>query len=199
MSHDSPPASRHLQVWLDERYSADARLRELARDISNAALLHGDFVLSSGLRSTYYFDKYLFETRPSILRRLAHHMSLLVPPACDRIAGPALGAVAIATALSLETGLPFVIVKSEVKAYGTARLIEGELHPGESVVLVEDIVTSGTQALRAAASVRSLGARVISLIAVVDRDEGGAEAMAAAGIHYTALFHRSDLGVSHES
>lgn len=193
MGSPSTP-SRELERWLQARTTPEGSLDELGQDIRNAALLHGDFVLSSGARSNYYFDKYLFETRPSILRRIAHQMSLVVPPGCDRIAGPALGAVAIATALSLETGLPFLIVKSEAKAYGTGRLIEGELHPGEAVVLVEDIITSGAQALRAANSIQAVGARVLSIVAVVDREEGGSEAIASAGFHFRALFKRSDLG-----
>ncbi|HEX5465332.1 MAG TPA: orotate phosphoribosyltransferase [Candidatus Limnocylindrales bacterium] len=182
-----------VEEWLAIQNGSDAVRRELARDIRDACLLHGDFVLSSGVRSNYYLDKYLFETRPSILRRVARYLAAYIPPECDRIAGPALGAVAIATAVSLETGLPFVIVKGEAKSYGTAHLIEGELHPGEAVVLLEDVVTSGTQALRAAGKLQALGARVLSILAVVDREQGGAEAMSAAGVHYEALFTRADL------
>src|SRR5262249_1190733 len=124
------------------------RLAELGRDIVAAAYLRGDFVLSSGAHSNYYLDKYLFETKPGILRRVAAFLAELVPPGTDRIAGPELGAVALATALSLEVGLPFVISRRAAKDYSTSKLIEGELYPGERVIVVEDVITTGTQAIK---------------------------------------------------
>ena len=171
------------------------RLDELGQDLVRVAYLRGDFVLSSGKRSSYYFDKYLFETRPDILRRLASFLAELIPPRTDRIAGTELGAVALATALSLETGLPFVVVRKGTKEYSTERLIEGELLPRDRVVLVEDIVTSGAQAIRAASGLGQAGAEVLRIVAVVDREEGGAEAIAAAGYSLSTLFSRTTLGL----
>jgi orotate phosphoribosyltransferase len=171
------------------------RLAELARDTVGAAYLRGDFVLSSGARSHYYFDKYLFETKPGILRRLASFLAELVPTDTDRIAGTELGAVALATALSLETGLPFVIARKGTKAYSTARLVEGELYPGERVVLVEDVISTGAQAIRAAERIVGAGARVIGILAVIDREQGGPEAISAAGFTLSTLFSRSGLGL----
>lgn len=175
--------------------SREQQLAELGRDLVSAAYLEGDFVLSSGARSRYYFDKYLFETKPDILRRLAHFLAELVPPDTDRLAGPELGAVALATAVSLETGLPFVIVKKEAKDYATTRLIEGELQAGERVVVVEDILTTGAQAIRAAQQVALAGADVRLILGVVDREQGGPANIAAAGFEARALFRRTDLGV----
>ena len=175
--------------------SREQRLAELARDVVGAAYLRGDFVLSSGARSHYYFDKYLFETRPSILRRIASFLAELVPPQTDRIAGPELGAVALATALSLEIGLPFVILKKEPKGHGTARLVEGELYPGEKVVVVEDVISTAAQAIRAANQVSRAGALVLGILGVIDREQGGAHNIAAAGYQFRALFRRSDLGL----
>jgi orotate phosphoribosyltransferase len=171
------------------------RLAELGRDIVGAAYLRGDFVLSSGARSSYYFDKYLFETKPGILRRIATFLAELVPAQTDRIAGPELGAVALATALSLEVGLPFVIARKSAKEYSTSRLVEGELYAGERVIVVEDIISTGTQAIRAARDVSQTGAHVLGILGVIDREQGGAENIAAAGYPFTALFRRSDLGV----
>ncbi len=169
------------------------RRTELAQDILNGAYLRGDFVLSSGARSTYYFDKYLFETRPTILRRLASLMAELVPAGVDRLAGPELGAVPLVTALSLETGLPFVIVRQAAKGYGTGRLVEGELHQGERLLIVEDVINSAAEALKAAATVVQAGAVPVGVLAVIDREQGGAENVAAAGYRLTALFRRGDL------
>ncbi len=185
-----------LQLYLPQLvHSREQRLTELARDVVGAAYLQGDFVLSSGARSAYYFDKYLFETKPSILRRIAFFLAEMVPPETDRIAGPELGAVALAAALSLEIGLPFVIVKKESKGYGTQRLVEGELHSGEKVIVVEDVITTATQAIRAANQVSRAGAQVRAILGVIDREQGGARNIAAAGYQFETLFRRSDLGI----
>lgn len=175
--------------------SREQIFRELGRDLANAAYLRGDFVLSSGQKSNYYLDKYLFETKPSILRRLATFLAEMIPPRVERVAGPELGGVALATAVSLETGLPFVIVKKEAKGYGTDHVVEGELYPGERVVVMEDILTTGAQAIGAARQLVRLGARVELIMGVVDRNEGARENIATAGFAMRALFSREDLGV----
>jgi orotate phosphoribosyltransferase len=179
----------------DARRDRERRLAELARDVVGAAYLRGDFVLSSGARSNYYFDKYLFETKPGILRRLASFMAELVPPQTDRIAGTELGAVALATALSLETGLPFVIARKGTKAYSTARLVEGEIYPGDRVIVVEDVISTGAQGIRAADRLVEVGAHVLGILAVIDREQGGPEAISAAGYTLTTLFRRGQLGL----
>ena len=120
---------------------------QLAIALREAAFLEGDFTLRSGRKSKYYLDKYLFETRPDILRELAKRFAKHITPTMTRIAGPELGAVALAAATSLETGLPFVIVRNAKKAdYGTGKLIEGAFEPGDRrreppVVLVLLIAT----------------------------------------------------------
>ena len=119
---------------------------ELRRALSEHAYLEGDFVLRSGRRSRYYLDKYRFETRPDLLRALGERLAAQVrehEPEAARIAGPELGAVALAAAASLESGLPFLIVRKDAKDYGTANRLEGVFEPGERVCLVEDVVTSG--------------------------------------------------------
>jgi orotate phosphoribosyltransferase len=174
---------------------APADRAALARAIRDAAYLEGDFVLSSGARSSWYLDKYLFETRPEILRPLAAALAGLVPPDTDRIVGTELGAVALATALSLETDLPFVIARKGAKEYSTAKRVEGELRTGERVIVVEDVITTGAQAIQAANLVRDEGATVLAIVAVVDREQGGAEKIAEAGYPLRALLGRADLGL----
>lgn len=168
---------------------------KLGAELVKAGYLEGDFVLRSGMRSKYYFDKYLFLTKPHILRPLAKLVAALVPPDVDRLAGPELGAVALATAVSLELNKPFVLVRKEEKGYATANLIEGELNPGERVVLVEDILTTGGQALVSAATLSVAGATVVGIIGVVDREEGAAQRIAEAGYSFEAVFRRSDLPI----
>jgi orotate phosphoribosyltransferase len=172
-----------------------ADLAQIKQELLDAALLRGDFVLSSGARSDYYLDKYRFETRPALLRSLAQRLAELVPKGVERLAGTELGAVALATAVSLETGLPFVIVRKIEKEYSTAKLIEGELLPGETVLVLEDIITTGAQSIKAADRVVAAGGVVAGILAVVDRQEGGEAKIAEAGYTLTSLFTRSDLGI----
>ncbi|MFN0135730.1 MAG: orotate phosphoribosyltransferase [Phycisphaerae bacterium] len=170
---------------------------DLAASLKRHALLEGDFTLRSGRKSKYYLDKYLFETQPSLLKELAARFAKFVDKNTQRIAGAELGAVALATATSLETGLPFVIVRNSKKAdYGTGKLIEGKLEAGERVLLVEDIATSGGQALEAAKTLQNQGAIVTAIVAVIDRQEGARATIEGAGVRFEALFTSEDLGIT---
>lgn len=168
--------------------------REVASDIVSAAYLRGEFTLPSGQQSAYYFDKYLFETKPTILRRLAEMLAERVPAGVDRLAGMEVGGVALVTAVSLATGVPFVIVRSRAPRTGTAQL-RGELHAGERVMLLHDVVDSGTQVGATARKVAEAGGHIAGVLAVVDREAGGGAAIAAAGLHYEPLFTLSELNL----
>ena len=170
-----------------------AELAELARDMKAVALLEGDFVLRSGKRSRYYFDKYLFECEPAILRRLGAELARLVPAGTQRLACPELGAVLLGGAVSIETGIPMCIVRKEAKEYGTSRTIEGKLIPGEKVCLLEDVLTTGGAALAAAEKVRAAGGEIVGLVGVLDREEGAAANLEEAGIPFYILLSRADV------
>jgi orotate phosphoribosyltransferase len=160
------------------------------------ALLEGDFVLRSGRRSSYYLDKYRFETQPELLRQLGERIADAVrevEPDAVRLAGPALGAVALAAAASMASDLPFIIVRSETKDYGTANRLEGPYAASELVCLVEDVVTSGGALAEAVAALREAGLRVRHAVCVVDREEGGADALARLGVRLCSLFRASEL------
>ena len=174
---------------------SSAELEQLARDVVAAAWLEGDFVLSSGRRSPYYLDKYLFETRPGILRRVGRHLGQLVPAGTGRLAAPELGAVLLGAAVSLELDLPLVLVRKEAKEHGTRRAIEGVLEAGDRVTVIEDVLTTGGEAIRAIEKVRAAGAIVVGLVAVLDREEGAAERLHRLGVPFTPLFRKSDLPV----
>lgn len=165
----------------------ELRARTWAR-IVRAAFLRGTFTLSSGRQSTYYIDKYLFETDPGVLRDVGRLLARALPAKTTRLVGPALGGVPLATAVALETGLPFAIVRSETKGHGTARSLEGRLEAGDRVVVIEDVVTTGGQAIRAARTVEAAGAEVLLVLAVVDRHEGGRDGITAAGYRFEALY-----------
>jgi orotate phosphoribosyltransferase len=177
----------------------------LGKLLLGVAYLEGDFVLRSGRRSRYYLDKYLFETEPRVLRGVVGEMALMLRNAMaggthyHRLAAPELGAVSLGAGLSLETGIPFLIVRKDEKDYGTSKSIEGAFTAGERVAVIEDIVTSGGAALAAVEKLRNVGLVVEDLYCVVDREEGGAEAASAAGLVLRPLFTSSELGIGSPS
>jgi orotate phosphoribosyltransferase len=166
---------------------------ELARRLVEVAYLEGDFVLASGRRSRYYFDKYLFETRPELLEPVAELLAARIPSGTQRIAGPELGAVALAAAASIKSGLPSLFIRGTAKAYGTAKRIEGPYSAGDSVVVFEDVVTSGGSAIEAAKVLTDEGCKVSRIIAVIDREEGGVEAAREAGYELEGVFTKTEL------
>lgn len=169
---------------------------ELARALVEHAYLEGDFVLRSGRRSRYYLDKYRFETRPDLLRPLGERIAAAVAeyaPDATRLAGPELGAVALVAAASLESGLPFLIVRKAAKDYGTAKQLEGPFEEGESVCLVEDVVTSGGALLESVDALRAAGLVVHTAVCVVDREEGGADALARQAVRLRPIFKAGEL------
>ena len=171
---------------------------ELRLALREHAYLEGDFVLRSGRRSRYYLDKYRFETRPDILAALGDRIAEAVrrfEPDATLLAGPELGAVALAAAGSLASGLPFVIVRKAAKGYGTSNRLEGAYEAGHTVCLVEDVVTSGGALLEAVAALRDGGLVVQTAVCVVDREEGGADALAAHGVHLRPIFRAAEIVV----
>jgi orotate phosphoribosyltransferase len=169
---------------------------ELRDAIREHAYLEGDFVLRSGRRSSYYLDKYRFETRPDLLEAIAARLADQVAehePEAARLAGPELGAVALVTAASLASGLPFLIVRREAKGYGTGNRLEGLFQSGERVCLVEDVITSGGAALSAVEALREAGLECRTAVCVVDREEGGVDELARHGVRLRPLFRAADL------
>jgi orotate phosphoribosyltransferase len=172
------------------------RREELAAALREHAYLEGDFILRSGRRSSYYLDKYRFETRPDLLAVLGEHIAAAVAehePEAVRIASPELGAVVLAAATSLSSGLPFLIVRNKAKEYGTANRLEGLFEPGERVCLVEDVVTSGGAAVEALDALREAGLECRIAVCVVDREEGGMDALARRGARLVPLFRAGEL------
>jgi orotate phosphoribosyltransferase len=170
-----------------------SELTGLGRELVKASYLKGDFLLRSGKRSNRYFDKFLFETEPALLKRLGKHLATLVPSDTQRLAAPELGAVLLGGAVSMETGLPLVLVRKEPKGYGTSKQIEGRFEAGDRVTVIEDVVTTGGDSLRSAQVLRDAGVDVIHLVVVLDRGEGGEENIRQAGIPYSPLFRIQDL------
>ena len=141
----------------------------LGRRIAERCRLEGEFRLRSGQTADVYFDKYLFEAGPVLLRAVAEHAKALIPPDTEVVAGLELGGVPVATALSLCTGLPAAFVRKEPKPYGTMKMAEGADVRGRKVVIVEDVITTGGQVVSSAAALRALGSQVEAVLCVIDR------------------------------
>jgi orotate phosphoribosyltransferase len=169
---------------------------DLARQIRAASHLTGEFVLRSGRTATEYFDKYRFEADPVLLDAIAQAMARLVPPGTEVLAGLEMGGIPVVTALGRHTGLPCAFVRKQAKSYGTRRLAEGADLVGRRVLVVEDVVTSGGQIILSAAELRALGADVREALCVIDRQEGGAEALAGERIGLLSLLTAADLSAA---
>jgi orotate phosphoribosyltransferase len=167
---------------------------ELARRIADVSLLRGEFTLRSGRKSNYYLDKYRFETQPDVLAALGKLFANYVTDKTDRIAGAELGAVPLAAAAGMASGKPIVFIRNQKKDYGTAKQVEGVLNPGETVLIVEDVLTTGGQVLEAAKTLQDLGAKVERIVAVIDRLEGARDNIEKAGFTFDSLFTTKALG-----
>ena len=169
---------------------------ELAKRIADVSLLRGEFTLRSGRKSKYYLDKYLFETQPDILKALGEMFARHVSNEVDRIAGAELGAVALAGATAMATGKPFVIIRNQKKDYGTSKLVEDTLKAGDRVLIVEDVLTTGGQVIEAAKTLEAAGAKIVGIVAVIDRLEGARDNIESNGYTFESLFTTKDLGVA---
>lgn len=155
------------------------------------AIKFGEFILSSGKKSKYYVDIKKASTNPGILKEIAKEMSRYVSQ--EKIAGMELGAVPIAVALSLETGLSYVIVRKQEKTHGTGKQIEGDLKENEKFVVVEDVTTTGKSTMRAVNVIREHKGIVEKAIVVVDREEGASELLRKNNVEMISLVRVSEL------
>lgn len=168
---------------------------ELIERIKKTSYIEGDFTLRSGKKSKYYLDKYLFETCPDILQALGEEFTKYITSKTTIIAGAELGGIALAASTALVSKKNWIIVRNSKKDYGTGRMIEGLLRPGDVVLLVEDIATTGGQVLEAAKVINTLGAHVEKIVAVIDRLQGARENIEAAGYKFESILTKHDLGI----
>ncbi|MEV6283426.1 orotate phosphoribosyltransferase [Kribbella sp. NPDC051770] len=166
---------------------------ELGRRIYQASYLTGEFTLRSGRVTDRYFDKYRFEADPVLLDAVGEAMAALVPDGVEVLAGLEMGGIPVVTALGRHTGLPCAFVRKEAKRYGTCRLAEGAEVAGRRVLVVEDVVTSGGQIVVSTQELRGLGAEVREALCVIDRGQGGAEALGEIDLGLISLLKADDL------
>ncbi len=166
----------------------------LAQAIRRVAYLTGSFKLRSGQTSSFYWDKYRFESDPELLSAIAAELESLLPAEpFDKLAGLELGGVPLATALALRTGKPCLFVRKAAKDYGTMNLVEGGFQPGESVVVVEDVITTAGQVVESVGRMRDLGLVVHHVLCVIDREQGGGDKLAAVGCWLRPVFTLREL------
>jgi orotate phosphoribosyltransferase len=177
----------------------DSDLVALARDVDTLCRLTGDIVLRSGRLSDEYFDKYLFETDPAMLRRVAVRMAELIPADVDLLGGLELGGIPLVTMLSSLTGVPALFVRKQAKTYGTRRLAEGAATAGRRVLLIEDVITTGGAVRDAAVALRADGATVDTVVCAIDRSVPGTDPLAAVGISIRAVMTKDLLDSVSES
>ncbi|MGW8566232.1 orotate phosphoribosyltransferase [Isoptericola sp. NPDC055881] len=166
---------------------------DLARDVHRACRLTGTFTLRSGQVASEYFDKYLFESDPALLARVAAQLMPLVPADTDLLGGLELGGVPLVTVLSSLTGHPALFVRKEAKRYGTAKLAEGPAVAGRRVTLVEDVVTTGGAVRDATLALRAEGAVVETVVCAIDRSPAGTSPLADLGVELRAVLTKSRL------
>lgn len=165
--------------------------QELARKIYQVAYLRGEFKLRSGQTSNEYFDKYRFESQPELLKAIAEQLAPLVPKDTEVLAGLEMGGIPIATALSLQTGIPALFVRKKAKEYGTLQVAEGLDFKNKKLCIIEDVVTTGGQVLLSTEDLRKAGAQIATVLCVIHRGEGNP--MESAKLELKPLFTMQEL------
>lgn len=165
----------------------------LAADIDACCRLTGTFTLRSGQVASEYFDKYLFESDPALLGRVADQMVGLVPEGTELLGGLELGGVPIATALSARTGLPALFVRKQAKTYGTAKLAEGPPVAGRRITIVEDVITTGGAVRDATTALREAGAFVPVVICAIDRSPASENPLADIDLEVRSVLTKAQL------
>ena len=166
---------------------------ELAQSIFETSHLTGKFLLRSGQISNEYFDKYLFESNPNLLKSIAEQMENIVPDNTEILAGLEMGGIPLATALSFRTNKPTIFVRKKAKEYGTKKLAEGVLFKNKNVTIIEDVVTTGGQIIKSAAELRNLGAEINNVMCVIVRDSKAFENLKKANLNLIPLFTMEEL------
>jgi orotate phosphoribosyltransferase len=165
----------------------------LASDIDARCRLIGEFTLRSGQVAGEYFDKYLFETDPDLLARVAAAMVPILPDDTDLLGGLEMGGIPIVTVLSAQSRLPALFVRKQAKTYGTCKLAEGPDVSGRRVTLVEDVITTGGAVRDATVALRAAGATVETVVCAIDRSPGTQNPLADVGLEIRSVLTKAEL------
>ncbi len=178
------------------RFSPNERAQLARLLIDCGAYQRGTFTLASGKKSDTYIDVKRGLTRPDILALVAAAMAPHID--ADRIAGVELAGVPIAAAVSLAVDKPSIFVRKHSKEHGMKNRIEGDLKAGETVTFVEDVTTTGTSVISGIEAVEQAGGRVLTVVTVVDREEGAEDALLKRGVELVAVLDLSTLRRTHD-
>ena len=158
------------------------------------AVKFGDFTLASGKKSKYYIDIKKASSDPGTLKIIAKQAAALIKAMdIDIVGGVALGGVPIATAVSLETNMPLLLIRKSAKEYGTGGRFVGDAEEGDRIILLEDVTTSGGSVLEAIGAIRDAGCIIDKVITVVDREDGATENLGEIDVKLVPLVRASDL------
>lgn len=171
---------------------------DLAAAVDAVCRIGGHFTLRSGLVTDEYFDKYLFESDPVLLGRVARHLVPLLPADSELVGGLELGGVPLATIISSLTGIPAIFVRKQAKTYGTCKLAEGPDFQGRTVTLVEDVITTGGAVRDAAAALRERGAAVHTVVCAINRSDQGDRVLQDVQLNTISGMTKSDLDASQD-
>ncbi|MCP4274301.1 MAG: orotate phosphoribosyltransferase [Gammaproteobacteria bacterium] len=166
---------------------------DLAKKVRETSKLSGSFTLRSGVVSDTYFDKYLFESDPNLLRSICEEMSKLVPSETEILAGLEMGGIPVVTMLSQLTGIPSAYVRKNAKEYGTCKYAEGPSLIGKKVSIIEDVVSSGGAIIDALEMMAGDKIAPIPIICVIDRQTGGSENLMAKGYKLQSVFNMTEI------
>jgi len=173
------------------RFTPEERAQLARLIVDSGAFQTGNFTLASGKRSSYYIDAKRAIVRPDILALAASAMAPHIDS--DRVAAVELAGIPLAAAVSLAVDKPFIMVRKASKDHGTKKRFEGELRPGETVTFVEDVTTTGGSVLDGISVLEEAGARVLTVVALVDRGEGAEDALFARGIELAPILDLAAL------
>ena len=183
----------HSDIWASTGDLTTLR-HKLLDLFCQLAYQEGDFVLASGLRSSYYVNKMQVTLHPQGALAVGRLLFPLLPVDTQAVAGLTMGADPMVTAVSIVSvyenrPIPALIIRKEAKGYGTKAYIEGPTLPeGAKVVVLEDVVTTGQSALKAVERLKDAGYTVNQIISLVDRQQGGGELYQSAGLKFETLF-----------
>jgi orotate phosphoribosyltransferase len=166
---------------------------DLAKRMKATSFLTGEFKLRSGKISSFYWDKYRFESDPVLLSAVVDELQKLLPASFDKLAGLELGGIPLATGLSLKVGKPCLYIRKASKTYGTCNLVEGGFQTGETAVVVEDVITIAGQVCTSVRQMRELGLMVEHVLCVIDRQEGGRGKLKEIGCTLASVFTLKEL------
>ena len=187
-----------MLAFIDRILSLGAKMNrlELCREMFKVSHLTGEFKLRSGQISNEYFDKYRFEAQPVLLKNIALQMKDLIPKGTEVLAGLEMGGIPIATALSLETGIPAAFVRKQAKSYGTCQLAEGTDIKAKKVCIIEDVITTGGQVIESTQQLREFDAQVDTVLCAIYRGQGKPEKLQNIGLTVKPLFTMEELKAS---